>query len=120
MLGRVSPIMPSRDVPATSAFYGRLGFLPGYDDGRYLIVVSEGAELHFFAAPEHVPERSDHGLYARPADVDAFSARVEALGLPRETGFPRFHPAEDKPWGMREATLWDPDGHLLRVGQEID
>ncbi|EJH4818460.1 GNAT family N-acetyltransferase, partial [Pseudomonas aeruginosa] len=27
---------------------------------------------------------------------------------------------EDQPWGMREFALVDPDGNLLRVGQELD
>jgi catechol 2,3-dioxygenase-like lactoylglutathione lyase family enzyme len=27
---------------------------------------------------------------------------------------------EDKPWGMRELALVDPDGNLIRAGQEMD
>ena len=28
-------------------------------------------------------------------------------------------PLETKPWGMREFTLEDPNGHLLRIGQGV-
>ncbi len=27
---------------------------------------------------------------------------------------------EDKPWGLREFAVVDPDGKLLRIGQVID
>lgn len=118
-LEKLSPILPARDLAATEAFYVRLGFRTVYGDASYLLLKRDGAEVHFFHAPEHVPAASDHGAYLRPTDIDAFSVEVAALGLPSERGFPRFLPAEDKPWGMREAALWDPDGNLIRAGQEI-
>ena len=120
MLEQVCPIMPSRDLDATVAFYARLGFQTAYNDGAYMLTNRDRVELHFFHAPGHRPEASDHGAYLRPADVDAVSDEIAALGLPHDTGFPRFQPAEDKPWGMREAVLWDPDGNILRIGTVID
>ncbi|MEM7490142.1 MAG: VOC family protein [Pseudomonadota bacterium] len=120
MLQQVCPIMPSCDFDATAAFYTSIGFEEVYRlEGQYLIVNRDRIELHFFLHPTHRPEASDHGAYIRPDDVDAISAEFAALGLPSDHGFPRFMPAEDKPWGMREATVWDPDGNLLRIGQEI-
>jgi catechol 2,3-dioxygenase-like lactoylglutathione lyase family enzyme len=118
-LEKLSPILPSRDIAATEAFYARLGFVTVYRDDDYLLLKRQGAEVHFFHAPAHDPATSDHGAYLRPDDIDAFSAEVSVLGLPAAPGFPRFHPAEDKPWGMREAVIWDPDGNLIRAGQEI-
>ncbi|MEL7184714.1 MAG: VOC family protein [Pseudomonadota bacterium] len=111
--------MPSRDLDVTQAFYARLGFQTWYKEDNYLLMNRDKVEVHFFPHPTHRPEASDHGAYIRPLDVDAFSSEVAKLGLPSDAGFPRFAPAEDKPWGMREATLWDPDGNLLRIGQEI-
>ncbi|KMK65628.1 VOC family protein [Puniceibacterium sp. IMCC21224] len=120
MLEQICPILPSRDFDVTEAFYARLGFATRYKQtGQYLLMTHDPVEVHFFAHPAHEAATCDHGAYLRPADVDAFSAEVETLGLPRDGTFPKFMPAEDKPWGMREAALWDPDGNLLRVGQEI-
>jgi catechol 2,3-dioxygenase-like lactoylglutathione lyase family enzyme len=119
MLEKLSPILPSRDLAVTRTFYESLGFSTIYDDDDYLLMKREGAEVHFFHAAGHDPATSDHGAYLRPSDIDAFSAEVSALNLPQASGFPRFLPAEDKPWGMREATLWDPDGNLIRAGQEL-
>ena len=120
VLEKLSPIMPARDIAASEAFYARLGFRTVYKDHEpgYLLMKREGAEVHFFHAPRHRPHASEHGAYLRPSDIDAFSAEVAALGLPG-TGFPRFAPAEDKEWGMRELAIWDPDGNLIRAGQEI-
>ncbi|MFU1921534.1 class I tRNA ligase family protein, partial [Klebsiella pneumoniae] len=50
------------------------------------------------------------------ADADKQAA---ALGLGGQ-GIPRITVLEDQPWGMREFALIDPDGNLLRVGQELD
>jgi catechol 2,3-dioxygenase-like lactoylglutathione lyase family enzyme len=119
VLEKLSPILPTRDVAAAEAFWARLGFATVYrDDEAYLLMKREGAELHFFLAPGLDPARNDHGGYLRAAAIDALSAEIAALGLP-DHGIPRFHPAEDKPWGMRELALIDPDGNLIRAGREI-
>jgi len=34
-----------------------------------------------------------------------------------EAGTPRVTAPDDKPWGMREFALSDPNGNLVRVGQ---
>ena len=119
MLRSACPILPSRDFDATVAFYAAIGFGVSLRlDGQYLIVQRDGAELHFFHHPSHVPQDSDHGAYIRTDDVDAVSDGIAAAGMPSEDGYPRFQPAEDTPWGVREATVWDPDGNLLRIGGE--
>jgi len=117
----VAPILPSRDLDATTAFYARLGFetarrYPPPDD--YVILRGYGVELHFFAFPEHDPARSYAGAYVRLADVDGLHARFAAAALPG-SGIPRLVPPEDKPWGMRELALVDPDGSLIRVGMPL-
>ena len=121
MLEQVCPIMPSRDFAVTTAFYESLGFEAFPYKDEYLIVNREKIELHFYPAPQHDPASSLHGAYVRPKDVDAISAEWAAKQMPgKDSGvFPRFDAAEDKPWRMREATLWDPDGNLLRIGQAI-
>ncbi|WP_116134598.1 VOC family protein [Tropicimonas sp. IMCC34043] len=119
MLEKLSPILPSRDIDATEAFYARLGFATVFKAAdSYLVTKRDAAELHFFLSPGTLPATNDHGAFLRPSDVDAFSAEVAALALPAK-GVPRFQPAEDKPWGMRECALIDHDGNLIRAAQEI-
>jgi catechol 2,3-dioxygenase-like lactoylglutathione lyase family enzyme len=119
MLEKLSPIMPSADIHATEAFYGRLGFHTVYKDpAAYLLMKREAAEVHFFHKPAHDKWTCDHGAYLRPSDIDALSDEWSHLKLP-QSGIPRFEPAADKPWGMRELALLDLDGNLIRAGQEM-
>ncbi len=122
MLQSTCAIMPVADLDRTQAFYHALGFeTQGIwrDFGGYLIVQQDAVEVHFAHNPGHEASTSDHATYIRTDDVDAMSTRLAALDVWAET-FPRFAPAEDRPWGMRELHVLDPDGHLLRVGQFLD
>ena len=114
------PILPSRAVGDTVAFYKRLGFEGGaheFDSG-YAILRRGGIELHFFTHPDLVPAESSAGCYIRVLDVDSFYRSCSLSDLPR-TGIPRVVAPEDKPWGLREFAIVDPDGNLVRVGQII-
>jgi len=118
MLEKLSPILPARDLGMAEAFWSRLGFTTVYlDPAEYLLMKRDGAEVHFFAHPTLNPAQNDHGAYLRPADIRTLHAEWSALGLP-DKGFPRYLPLEDKPWGMAELAVIDPDGNLVRAGQE--
>jgi catechol 2,3-dioxygenase-like lactoylglutathione lyase family enzyme len=117
----VSPILPSRDLDATEAFYGPLGFssVARYTPpDAYLILRRGGIEMHFVLLPDLDPTASYAGAYIRVQHVDPLYeefARVVHWTPPQ----PRLHPPEDKPWGMREFAMVDPDGTLLRFGARI-
>lgn len=114
------PILPSRSLPATLAFYARLGFDGEVFDGHdYAILTRGSVELHFFAHPDLIPAESHAGCYVRVQAVDAIYLDFSAARLPRQ-GIPRMDILEDKPWGMREFAVIDEDGNLLRIGQAID
>ena len=46
-------------------------------------------------------------------------AEYTGLGLPTN-GTPSVSAIEDKPWGMRELALVDPNSNLIRVGHDLD
>lgn len=113
------PILPSRDLGATFAFYQRLGFRRfGGEYPDYLMINRDGLELHFFLHEGLKPEENAHGAYLRVDHAGMVAGEWGALGLPL-AGIPRFVGVEDKPWGMRECAVLDPDGNLLRVGQML-
>ena len=118
MLETTCAILPSRDFDETAKFYENLGFRETgrWGDYGYLIIATEKVEIHFFHHKDLNPKQNIAGAYIRSSDVDAFSDMVSKAGLPAK-GIPGFGPAEDKDWGMREATLLDPNGNLIRVGQ---
>lgn len=114
------PILPSRSVSATAEFYARLGFEGGAHefDGGYGILRRGSVELHFFTHKELVPSQSYAGCYIRVTDVESFYQACLLSQLP-STGIPRMERLEDKPWGLREFAIIDPDGNLLRIGQVL-
>jgi catechol 2,3-dioxygenase-like lactoylglutathione lyase family enzyme len=116
----VSPILPSRDLAATSVFYERLGFEErGMWPDEYLIVMRRDAGLHFFHSPSLDPYSSDAGCYLYVEDADSLHAEFSGLGLPSE-GIPRLHgPPSETDYGLREFALVDPDGNLLRIGSPV-
>lgn len=114
------PILPSRSLPSTLAFYGCLGFegeILGEGDA-YAILTRGDLEIHFFLHTESVPAESWAGCYLRVADVEPLYEAFLAAGLPLR-GIPRMVAIENKPWGMREFAIVDEDGNLLRVGQVL-
>ena len=118
MLETTAPILPSRDFDETVAFYTQIGFQETgrWEDMEYLIMVMDKVELHFFGHRALDPKTNVCAAYIRSSNVDALNDTLTGLDLP-QTGIPRLHPVEDKPWGMRELALVDLNGTLLRIGQ---
>ena len=115
------PTLPSRSLSVTVEFYRSLGFEGGVHEfsSDYAILRRGAVELHFFTHRELVPAESSAGCYIRVGDVDGFYNSTLSQQLPR-AGIPRMDSLQDKPWGLREFAIVDPDGNLLRIGQLID
>ena len=114
------PILPSRDLHETLAFYLRLGFenrgAPP-EQWNYVIIGRDGAELHFWADPSVDPLTTSFSCYLRVADADALHAEWERIGVPRdESNGSRLERPVDTDYGMREFALIDPSGNLIRAG----
>ena len=113
------PILPSRSLNDTLAFFGRLGFNGEiHKHGNYAILTRGNVELHFFTHPELRPTESSAGCYIRVSDVEGVYQAFASAELSRK-GIPRQDVLEDKPWGMREFAIVDPDGNLIRIGETL-
>lgn len=116
---RAIPVLPSRSLTRTLAFYARLGFEGRLlAAGTYAIVTRGLLELHFFPHPALEPRACYAGCYMRVADVDAVHRAFSSARLPA-TGIPRMEAVEDKPWSMREFALLDEDGNLVKFGRPL-
>jgi catechol 2,3-dioxygenase-like lactoylglutathione lyase family enzyme len=119
---RAEPILPARDLEETRAFYQKLGFRAwwkGRGPWPYEIVSRGHLVVHFFAESGLVPGDNETSCYWRVKDADEFYQEFAALGLPSE-GIPRLTSPLNQPWGMREFTLVDPSGNVVRVGHDLD
>ena len=112
------PILPVHDLLRTRAFYELLGFTAGYHDDRYEILRRENLVVHLEPQRDLDPARNRTSCYWRVKDADALHREFASLGLPSE-GTPSLTVPIDEPWGMREFTLKDPAGNLIRIGHEL-
>ncbi|MEJ6404828.1 bleomycin resistance protein [Yoonia sp. 2307UL14-13] len=104
------PIMRSRNLDETTAFYGTLGFTPERF-GDYLILRRPGIELHF-CPPDHDDGRETESCcYIRGGGIDALHAEWTAAGIKALS--PIYH----RPWGMYEFYISDPHGCLMKFGR---
>ena len=106
----LTAILPCNNLRASAAFYAKLGFRIEGDHGHYLILGDgKGADLHLTQAVEGwlIPGKNPFGLYLYCENVDELASALGGLVL---------HKPEDKPWGMYEFALSDPDETLVRVG----
>ncbi len=121
----VVPMLPSLDLAESCAFYEKLGFEAFHQDANFLGLILGNLELHFWPCRDRsICEAS--GCYFHVSDVDAYHDRWSFLPVrpvlnAGEQDFARISGApEDRPWGMREFYLWDPNGNLIRIGSVIE
>jgi catechol 2,3-dioxygenase-like lactoylglutathione lyase family enzyme len=102
----VTALVPCNNLDASEAFYARLGFTQHQNYGEYRILWDgKGGAIHLTMATEGwlVPGRNPFAVYLYTENVDKLAA---ALG----------RKPEDKPWGMYEFSVSDPDETLVRIG----
>jgi len=102
----MTAILPCNDLDRSEAFYQQLGFVYREgEEGYRMLNDGKGGEIHLQPAVEGwlIPGRNPFGLYLYAENVDELAARMGCQ-------------AEDKPWGMYEFALSDPDETLVRVG----
>ena len=105
----LTPELPVADVAETQAYYRDvLGFQVSFTHGESFGGVHyEGAEI--FLAKADAPW-SAACCCVRVEDADALHA------IYRERGVRIVEPIANRPWGMREFTIEEPNGHRFRIG----
>jgi hypothetical protein len=113
------PILPSRDLGETLAFYQRLGFENGggpWEEWDYLIIRRGEIWLHFFPHSEIDPLATIASCYLYVEDADALYEEWARLVEPDAATGSRLVPPQTAEYGMREFALVDRSGNLVRVG----
>jgi catechol 2,3-dioxygenase-like lactoylglutathione lyase family enzyme len=113
LLTSACPLFPAADPAASAMWYcDRLGFRQTYADADYAMIARDGVEIHFWRCADPNIARAT-SAYFRTRDVDGLAC---AMARAAEGG--RMQDPQDTAWGMREFYIWDPDGNLLKFGQE--
>ena len=119
---RSEPILPSRDLDETRAFYEAIGFRPWFRGGgvnpQYEILSRGHLVVHFQLERGLDPAKNESACYLRVTDANRVHDECKRLNLPA-SGIPRLTAPRDEPWGMREFTVVDRSGNLLRIGHDL-
>ena len=113
MADRAVPVLTSRDIAATLAFYQALGFENrGAPAGEwdYLILIRDGLEIH--VAGPALGERAAGFCFVYVDDADVMYGEWE--GKATDPG--RIERPRNSNFGMCIFSLFDPDGNEVRVG----
>lgn len=111
-----TPILPVADMTASVEFYETAGFdVRRYEGGDYAFVTYDDESVFDLDVAEPSLETAANraGCYLITEEADQWHQRLAGLGLPVTD-------LEDKPWGMREFTLTDPNGNYIRVGRSTE
>ncbi|NNF55979.1 MAG: VOC family protein [Acidimicrobiales bacterium] len=101
-------------MPDAVAFYESIGFdVIMYDDGYAWIHYEDGELFHLALVPELDPSANAAAGYFHVPDVSAWHKRISATHPDTST-------LDDTPWNMREFSIKDPSGNLLRFGSNLD
>ena len=118
LLSHSSPIFPVDDPLATAEYYRDiLGFSIAFkweDPPSYVVVNrDEAVSIHFSKRDDnYLPSRSHVALAVFVHDVDALYEEYKKAGASIT------QPIGDRPWGMRDFDITDPNGFILSFGQE--
>ncbi|MDW5266507.1 MULTISPECIES: VOC family protein [Acidobacteriaceae] len=113
----ITPILPIHDLQRAMDFYRLLGFsCTRYQEGNFYAFLSrDDLDIHLRKAPDLIESHNPCGVYFYLAADTAAALEAEF----RAAGVTILSPLEPREWKMNEFMLSDPDGNLLRFGEEL-
>ncbi|HUO84943.1 MAG TPA: GNAT family N-acetyltransferase [Thermoanaerobaculia bacterium] len=109
--GGATPILRVKDFEVSLAYYVNvLGFELRWRDHGFGCVGRDDATLMLSQGSQGC---AGTWVYLGVSDADALHDEVRARGAAIR------HPPTNYPWGSRELHLFDPDGHVLRLGSDL-
>lgn len=111
-----------RDIRRAKAFYEELfgcevdmdlGVHVAFRNGLFL--QQEDSWLEFIQREKNalVYGANDAEIYFEAHDLDAFAEKLSAFGAEL------VHPVQEHSWGQRVIRLYDPDRHIIEVGEHL-
>jgi catechol 2,3-dioxygenase-like lactoylglutathione lyase family enzyme len=116
-IARIVPILPVNNLARAMDFYRLLGFSAhAWRDGdSYAFLTRDQLDIHLRTAPDLIEGQNPSGAYFYLADGTAAALEAEF----RAAGVKILSPLAPREWNMNEFVLSDPDGNLLRFGEDI-
>jgi lactoylglutathione lyase len=115
-----SPLLAVRDMERAKEFYREVLGLHVTADFGANVTLTGGVSLQTmetwqdFIGGSITPGGRDTELYFEEPDFDAFAGRLAAM-----PGIQYVHPVIEHRWGQHVVRFYDPDGHIIEVGEPI-
>jgi len=131
LLRKISPLLQVKDLAASFAFYGTLGFHEVYRREGFLIVARDGCEVYLaqkqreadlrnVTARSHPDAIANYDLHF-DCELDASDrlwSEFRAAGVQLSPEFE--HGPVNRSYGIRDFSVIDPDGYILVFGSPIE
>jgi catechol 2,3-dioxygenase-like lactoylglutathione lyase family enzyme len=116
-IARIVPVLPVKNLARAMDYYRLLGFSAhAYQDGDgYAFLTRDGLEIHLSQSDMLFDNQNPCGAYFYLANAAAAGLEAEF----RAAGVKILSPLAPREWKMNEFVLSDPDGNLLRFGENI-
>lgn len=116
-IARIVPILPVKNLARAMNFYRVLGFSAhSWQNGdTYGFLTRDGLEIHLSQSDMLIDNQNPCGVYFYLADGTAAELEAEF----RAAGVKILSTLAPREWKMNEFVLSDPDGNLLRFGEDI-
>ena len=124
MLKFVCPLIVVEDIERSRYFYEQLlgqkvRFDFGEDvqfEGDFSLHLRSGFQSLLGAPDQYPVSRKAHWgeLYFETDEIEKVSQSLQ------EAGIEFIHPIREQPWGQRCVRVYDPDGHILEIGEPME
>lgn len=110
------------DIEKSKAFYHDLFGLSVVTDFDGNVILTEGLVLQekkiweSLIGKETASGDCNAELYFEENNLDAFLEKLESSEYPIKY----LHPCMEHEWGQRVVRIYDPDGHLIEVGESME
>lgn len=112
MIQSIIPVLPATNIKETIFFYeSKLGFT-AFDKGGYAILKKGSIELHFYLSTDKLIQQQAACCF-KVSDIECLFIELSAYELVTITG-----KLEDKPRGLKEFSIRDNNGNLIRFTEE--
>ena len=118
-----STLIAVRDIGRAKEFYRQVLGLAVIADFGANVTLSGGISLQTLDTWSKLIGRREEEiglgsccgeLYFEEDDIEGFAKKLESFGDVRYA-----YPMSEQPWGQRAVRFYDPDGHLVEVGESL-
>jgi catechol 2,3-dioxygenase-like lactoylglutathione lyase family enzyme len=114
----VKTFVPARDLDQSKKFYQHLGFELAWSDGS-LAYFRHGNSSFLLQNLYNKDHADNFMMHLLVVDVEAWWQHVRDQDLMNNYNI-KAEPPVNRPWGIRDFIISDPNGIVWRIGQSID